>query len=73
MFTQLTELHKYIHFTAIFIHFLDWIILQVHAVPRYKTTIFSADFKTISFHPVLTEMGICFTFSGIITDYLIPK
>lgn len=49
------------------------IILQVQAEPRFKTTIFSTDFKTITFHPVLTEMGVCYTFSGIITDYLIPK
>lgn len=46
------------------------IFLQVHARPLYKTTIFSTDYQNIIFEPVLTEMGICYTFSGTITDYL---
>ncbi|XP_060833388.1 pickpocket protein 19-like [Rhopalosiphum padi] len=49
------------------------LVLKVHAEPRYKTTIFSTDYKNITFQPVLTEMGICYTFSGTITDYLTPN
>ncbi|XP_022173216.1 acid-sensing ion channel 4-like isoform X2 [Myzus persicae] len=49
------------------------LVLKVHAEPRYKTTIFSTDYKNITFQPVLTEMGICYTFSGTITNYLTPN
>ncbi|XP_050430604.1 sodium channel protein Nach-like [Adelges cooleyi] len=46
---------------------------KVHAELRFKTTIFNADYQNISFYPVLTEMGECYTFSGTITDYLRPN
>ncbi|XP_025207804.1 acid-sensing ion channel 4-A-like [Melanaphis sacchari] len=49
------------------------LILKVHAKLRYKTTIFSNDYANITFQPVLTEMGICYTFSGVITNYLTPN
>lgn len=61
-----------IEFISIHLNFTT-MILQVHANLRYKTTLFSADFKNITFSSVLTEMGICYTYSGTITDYLTPE
>ncbi|XP_050533101.1 sodium channel protein Nach-like isoform X2 [Daktulosphaira vitifoliae] len=46
---------------------------RVHVELRFKSSIFNTEYQNISFEPVLTEMGTCYTFSGTITEYFRPN
>ncbi|XP_025406783.1 pickpocket protein 28-like [Sipha flava] len=72
-YENLDSMAPYVNNTELkYIDIMD-LILKVHADPQYIMTLFSSDFKNITFLPVLTEMGICYTFNGKITNYLTPE
>ncbi|CAH1404772.1 unnamed protein product [Nezara viridula] len=37
---------------------------------EYHATIFNSAYKHLIFHEVLTEMGICYTYSGLVANYI---
>lgn len=46
------------------------IMFKVMVEMEYHATIFNSAYKHLIFHEVLTEMGICYTYSGLVANYI---
>ena len=40
---------------------------------QYSVTLFNATFQSLRFHQVLTEMGVCYTYGGIVANLISLK